>query len=190
MAAPDHQSGVLVDWETRVPNLHRRADISKVFQKGGELLDPAVAPIVLRLAKSIRAGQNAFVSADGIHVVSRALRDLFEEMDPDTHQFLPITVTDVRGVPFGEWFILNVHHRQDTAYDDPADFPNGKEGNRRMAWFQDRTMTIDPARQSGLNLWREARFPDVCVISDRLHDEMKRRDMKFFKAIKLNNRAV
>ncbi|MGC4025605.1 MAG: hypothetical protein QM744_10870 [Mesorhizobium sp.] len=187
MSRPDQHIGELVDWEARVPSLHRRSHISGVFKRGDEQLDPAEAPTVLRINEPAPATQHAFTSSGGIHVIRRALRDLFEEMDPGTHQFLPITVTDRKGQAFGEWYILNVQYRQDTAYDDPADVKN--EGGRSMAWLQDRSMTVDPSRQSGVNLWRETRFPSVCVISDRLHDELKRRGMKFFKTIKLNNRA-
>ncbi|RWM13573.1 MAG: hypothetical protein E5X53_34500 [Mesorhizobium sp.] len=191
MSRPHQRLGELVDWEARVPSLHRRAHISGVFQRGGELLDPAEAPTALRIHDTVPATQHAFTSSGGIHVISRGLRDLFEEMDPGVHQFLPITVTDRKGQPFGEWFILNVGFRQDTAFDDPAEAGTvpDTEGRRGMMWLQDRTMTVDPAKQSGVNLWRETRFPDVCVISDQLHDELKRRGMKFFKAIKLKNRT-
>jgi hypothetical protein len=120
------------------------------------------------------------------------LPDLFEEMDPGMHQFLPIRLVDWDGRPLDrEWFILNVHHRQDTAFDDPAEAGSvpDNEGRRSIMWLQDRTMTVDPAKQSGVNLWRETRFPSVCVISDRLHDALQRRGLTFFKPIKLKNRA-
>jgi len=192
MGPPDQQMGDLSDWEAKVPSLQRRAYLSRVFRTGGELLASAEAPTVLRVNEPIRANQDAFTSQDSIHIVSRALRDLFEEMDPEIHQFLPISLIDAKGQPLDrEWFILNVHYRQDTAFDDPAEAGTvpDTEARRSMMWRQDRTMTVDPAKQSGVNLWRETRFPSVCVISDRLHDELKRRGMKFFKAIKLNNRA-
>jgi hypothetical protein len=185
MDAKNVRTGKLVDWDVTVPSIHRRAEISGVFKFGGELLNRAEVPNELRLGRPVPSGMDLFISTGGIHIVSPRLHDLLVEMDPGVHQFLSITLAGLKGEFYGDWWVLNVHYRQDTAYDEPGEV----KGDRGMAWLGDRAMTVDPARESGVNLWRESRFPSVCVISDRLHAELKRQGIKFFKPVKLKHRT-
>jgi hypothetical protein len=46
---------------------------------------------------------------------------------------------------------------------------------------------VDPARQTGLHLWRETRFIKSLVGSDELVAELKANKLRFFPSFKVTN---
>ncbi|MBL0375290.1 hypothetical protein JJB09_25065 [Rhizobium sp. KVB221] len=179
----------LIDLGIKVPDIHARAKVAGVFKNGERLLKSEEAPEHLVLDKPRARLRDIFKTHNGALVVSEKLRALMEEMDPDLHQFMPVSI-DNRVEP-GRWFILNVHAKQDSVIDDQSDVrPNsGSPANsHEIMYFKyfpaqkgHINATINSARLGGLHVWRERRYPDSLLVSDAFHAELKRRKIEFFE---------
>ena len=84
-------------------------------------------------ARRVGAGLNVYPQLDfhtmsGSALVSEAVRDLIEELEPNTHQFFPIEVTMGKtDVPYGMYFKLMPCNRLDTMDRDNS-FPLNARG--------------------------------------------------------------
>jgi hypothetical protein len=192
-SAPDIVLAVLADFEQKVPEVSRRAEISGVFRSGTRRLLPEEIPERLRLEQPLKNLRDIFISDGGVLIVSRALHDLLEEMDPGVHQFSPIAVERLSTA--GERFVLNVYVKQDSIIDEQSNVRRhaGMPDNRDVMYINylpagNVDITLDRSKLAKVNLWREKRYPGSLLLSDELNDELKRHDLKFFVRYKSNVR--
>ena len=187
---PQHQRGALVDWESIVPDLQRRADISGIWSHGRGTLDPKEMPKAVSL-KWYRSLAPVFSSDGGIIICSAQLKGVLGEFDPGLHQFIPIKITFQSGeVPEGSFFILNVHHMLDTIIDEKtkADIgplmPNSSNRHYRLvSGFATKVgdITVRKSKLTSVNLWRELAYPGLYMMSDRLRQWLEQEKLAFFE---------
>jgi hypothetical protein len=188
---PDFIYGDLVDFELRVPNLRRRAEISGVWKYGTARLNALEMPTLLRLQKKPKILPSVFSSEDGITICSRNLRDLIEALDPGQHQFLPITLLH-RETPIFEddTFIMNVHKTFDTIDEKHTKASRGAVpalGRPRelfrylnIGLVKKNDIAVSKSLLPNINLWREKNY-SIYMMSDALFETLKQRRMRFFK---------
>jgi hypothetical protein len=176
--------GEFVDWETIVPSLHRRADISGLFLLGRGLLDPAEMPRLVRLQGRIAPFRDFFSSYGGIPIASDRLRRLLEAMDPGVHQFIPIDVMWSADGQIHPRYILNVHVQKDSVIDEKSNVRiNAADRNNmsiRMGHLDDQ-LTLDRSKLTDVNIWRERRYGGHYFLSDALCDAFKRENITFLE---------
>ena len=190
---PQHQRGALVDWESIVPDLQRRADISGIWSHGRGTLDPKEMPKAVSL-KWYRSLAPVFSSDGGIIICSAQLKGVLGEFDPGLHQFIPIKITFQSGeVPEGSFFILNVHHMLDTIIDEKTKADSGPqmpgESNRHYKYLhigadKDGDVTVDKLKLTSTNLWREKAYTGLYMMSDRLQQRLEQEKLAFFEPYK------
>ena len=186
---PYFELGRLVDFIAKVPDVHRRVYISSIFTDGLTTLDPAETPEHLALDNPlVKTLADMFQSQDGVCVVSRALRDLMEGLDPGLHQFLPIMLDGSSQA--GERFILNVHIKQDSVVvgrtnAQPVHGAAGTPAILRLGSFlKAGDITVDVSRLGKANAWRESRCLGALLFSDSLHDQIKQQKLRVLPLLK------
>ena len=186
--APHFILATLTDFEEKVPDIHARVEVALVFKNGVRLLNQEETPEHLVLNKPRARLRDLFKTYSGALIVSEKLRALMEEMDPDVHQFMPISI-DNRAEP-GRWFILNVHVKQDSVVDDQSDVrPNfGSPDSHEIMYFEyfpapkgHINATINTSALGGLHVWRERRYSNSLLVSDAFHAELKSRKIEYFE---------
>jgi hypothetical protein len=194
-SAPHVQIGETPGFELKFSERKRLSEVTKVFSSGKALLDSAETPDRLQVHSRVDKLPDLFSSRNAILICSGRLRDLLEELDPGVHQFIPITVEQYSGMrPPQAHFILNVHYKQDSIVDELSDVRRNAlvPNNRNILYFnfpykansKSVDVVIDRSKLSDVNLWREMRYPESLLISDRLHNELKQRKITFFKPLK------
>jgi hypothetical protein len=175
------------DFETVVPDIDRRAELSNIFLYGGALLVPDEMPNFMRIANKIEVPPDIFSSFDGIVIANDRMRRGLEELDPGVHQFIPITVyLKSKELAEGSWYILNVHYKQDSVVDELSNvrpMSHQQPNTRPMMVIKfkrrDNQVTIDRSKLSGVNLWREAGYLGAYFLSDQLHSALSAQKIKF-----------
>ena len=151
----------------------------------GHRLDETTNPTlssIYRVAKMI--GQSKTLP-DIFHAgpevcVNQSLRDTVESLEPDVHQFLPITLLRANGVPFaGQYYLLNIGQVLESVVFDRSNLrwektPNGEAYVQRGLNSAD-YRTLSKAKIERKHLWREAIYLRDIYLSDDL-----------FKLFKLN----
>jgi hypothetical protein len=151
--------------------------------EGGRLLDETTYPTlssIYRVAKMIgrsktlpdifRAGQEV--------CVNQSLRDAVESLEPNVHQFLPITLLRTKDMPFaGSYYLLNITQTLNSVVFEKSNLrweiaPNGKslvQPGLNPADYR----TLRKAEIKGRHLWREKVYlPDI-YMSDELFNLFK-----------------
>jgi hypothetical protein len=187
--APHFLGGELIDFAEKVPSLERRAEVAQVFDDGTRLLQADEIPTHLLLDRPAKRFRDIFQSQDGILVISPALHDLLQQLDPGVHQFSPISLDHIPAA--GPRFALNVHFKQDSIVDAKSSVRRnaGMPDNRNVMYINFRPegvdLVVDSSRLASVNLWRERRYPSSLLLSDRLHSEIVNRQLKFFPVIRV-----
>ena len=185
--APHFIIGDMSDFEKKVPDMRRRADISGVFRNDGQLLDPEETPEHLVLHRRGKAPpRDIFKTHGGAMVASDRLRLLMEEMDPGCHQFLPISIDN--RPEFEPRYILNVHATKDTIIDDQSDVkPSWHTTGREKMHFTFPAhlkgpvqIAFSPAAMNGPHVWRERRYASSLIISDAFEAALREGKLAFF----------
>jgi hypothetical protein len=186
-SAPDMQSGEFTDFEEKVPDRSRRAEISTIFRYGNGFLNPSEVPGTLLVYIAVHKLPLIFKSNSGVHIVQEPLRQLLERMDLGIHHFLPIEVCQFDGTPCpNPCHVLNVHVMQDSIIDEKSDVRRnaGMPDNPNVMYinfpYRGVEVTVDNSRLSGVNLWREKRYPGSLLMSDALHSAIRIKGFKFF----------
>ena len=156
---------------------------------GTRLALPEEVPKELILEKPRKTWPDAFFTRNMLLVVREPVRAIIDRLDPDVHQFFPISIRTKRGVETeGPWFAMNVTARQDSVVLERSLYIPSKDRPDKLNLFYDAATTkdivVDPARQTGLHLWRETRFIKSLLGSDELVAELKANKLKFFPSFK------
>lgn len=181
-----------VEWYTRYPipgpNDDYALNIVNAWRDGKRRLLPEEVPHDLILEKPRKSWPDMFRASAGMTVVRQPVKEAIERLDPDIHQFWPITVHTKRGIEIdGPWFGMNVTVRQDSIQFIPG------SGIRRSEEFPDKLnkisyeekdVTVDPSKLGAVNLWREQRFIGSLLASDALIAAFKEAGLKTYKSFK------
>ena len=184
-----YQSSDLPGWEEKVPDGDRRSAACRIFRDGRDRLDPSDVPDVVRLLTRPKRRPDGFIVMNYIHVVTGAVRDTIEALDPGRHQFVPLAVVEKDGTPAGgEWFALNVMHRQDTLIPERSNAPmNGlfPEGTSYTP-ISDDGIALDLAKLDDSHLWREQRLRhgSALFMSHALREALKANGLRVFRQIR------
>jgi hypothetical protein len=184
-----------VDWDKKVPNLHRQVEISGYWRYGGVILDPLEMPEALKLEKRRKSLPDTFRADNAIVICSERINAVLEELDPGVHQFFPIRILQPDGKPVeGRHYILNVHHSLDTIVDEltestnfPSTVPGNPKRHEKMLTYnseQESGVAFRKSRLTSVNLWREIAYPGLYMMSDRLYERLRRDGLSFFKILK------
>ncbi len=197
----DFQRGDTPKFAKQVPDLAARAEYAAIYKNGTRALIRAEVPdelILDRRRKSLAAG---FLSVNGLFIVKGEIREILENLDPGMHQFFPIDVKyGTTSRPEGQFYVLNLTAQQDSIIDDLSTvepfpvFTNATppqiappDRNKMSILYADGHVTVDPARQSGLSIWRERRYPGSYLISDQFHDMLVAQGLKFLTPFQTKN---
>lgn len=162
-------------FEKQVPDLSTRAKISSVFKNGTRELEVQEVPAKLVLGKKRKALGGVFITRNGLFIINGQVRDILEGLDPNVHQFFPIEVVYKGGSkPEGDYFVLNVTAQQDSIVDEASSvksapmpkqihpyIPGDHDPERMTITHYKKNITVRPSAQTGLNMWRKARYPRV-----------------------------
>lgn len=178
--------GDFQDFEAKVPDLVRRVEIATTFKVGDRLLPPEETPQHLRIQRPDKRLRDIFVADRGAMVVSQSLHDLMEEMDPGRHQFLPLSIDNLRDGSV--WYILNVYAKQDSIVDDKSEVEpySWSKSNESMKMPSlgfgsgPLSVTFDTSVMTGLNVWREKRYNGRLFVSDAFMAAVARKNLTFF----------
>jgi len=189
LVEPYFVSGTFQDLESKVPDLDHRVEIAGIFKAGDRLLLPEETPQHLVLDRPGKHPRDIFQTHNGAMVVSQALRGLMEEMDPECHQFMPLTIDNLSDGK--NWFILNVHAKQDSIVDEESDVEQRFESTGKemmgIPSFGYETiplkLTFRKSEMRDLNLWRERRYKGYLFCSDKFEEKIRNEKLKFFKFI-------
>lgn len=167
----------------------RLLDILNAWGHGSRPALPEEVPKNLVLDKPIKSLPEAFWSTDGLLVVREPVRAIIDRLDPGLHQFFPIRIRTKRGVETeGPWFAMNVTAMQDSIVLERSHYKKSSYMPDRLNSFYASSTTkdivVDPARQSGLHLWREKRFIKSLLGSDALVAELEALNMKFYPSFR------
>ena len=171
----------------KVPDMHRRADISGLFIAGGQLLAPNETQEHLILHKKGKAPlRDIFGTRSGAMIVSENLRLLMEELDPGCHQFLSLSIDNRPDA--APRYILNVHATKDSVIDDQSDVkPNPLSTGRDNMYFSynsydkgPRNIAFSAAALDGPHAWRERRYRHSLLISDAFATAINERQLRIF----------
>ena len=130
------------------------------------------------------------MTTNGMYVVSGAAKAIIEGLDPGVHQFSPLTIHTKRGLEVeGPWFAMHVTAQQESIVKERSKvyLPDGSSERLHQFHYERKDVTVDPSRQSGVNLWREHYFTYSLLASDALFDALKAADLKFFRRFKAKN---
>ena len=201
---PHFQSGELVGWEDKVPDLQRRVEIYKVFKDGclgrprkidvdsiaidriPTLLCPDEMPEKLVLRGPPSRVPGAFTSHNSICIVTQPIREAIEGLEPGVHQFLPIEVffkTSGKQLK-NPCFILNVHQQKSMIVKDQEAVranPVGEAAAFYTIYWHKKPIWVEKPSEGNPHLWREPGFKEIMVMSDALKSALDARGLKFFK---------
>ncbi|THH38284.1 hypothetical protein E4Z66_01555 [Aliishimia ponticola] len=149
-------------------------------------------PKVLLAERARKTWPDAFTTTNGLYVVSGAAKHVIEGLDPGIHQFFPLKIQTKRGIDIpGPWFAMNVHVKQDSIVMEKSRVNKSQRKPDELSRFwgdtKDGDVVVDPAKQSGIHLWREARFIGSLLASDELIAAFKVQGVKFFPSFKATN---
>lgn len=191
LVGPIVQIGRIEGWEQKIPDVHRRAEISDVFQNGGRLLAPDELPESVVLERRRDRLPDGFRTDRGLHVASDAARQAVEELELGRHQFFPLVLRWRNGEPVGgTWWGVNVTQRRDSVVEEGSrvrrmfrDDEPVRAGTRQdvLHLLDHKQIVLDPARTGGAHLWREERFISELFCSDALQAALKARGLKVFR---------
>ena len=128
-----------------------------------------------------------FKTTNGLPIVRQPAKDIIDGLDPGLHQFFPLEIKTKRGLDIeGPWFAMNVTAKQDSIVlgrSTTRQNPNFPETLNYVS-YEAKWVTVDPAKQTGMHLWREQRFNSSLLGSDTLVDALKAAGLKFFPCFK------
>lgn len=188
----DFVDGDCPEFEKRVFELGLGSEYSDVYSNGTRKLKQNEVPEELVLAKKTKLLPGGFETIASLFIVQDTVAKILENLDPGVHQFLPISLRyKSRSVPEGKYFVLNVTARQDSIVDDLSRvesvplpkqihpyIPGDHDPDRMKIIHFKKSVTVDPGKQSGLNMWREKRYAGSYLISDAFFDALKARDLR------------
>ena len=183
------QDSDLPGYDQKVPDLSRRAELSKCFRNGKDRVDPAVVPDVVRLhGRKGRDFPDGFKVYDGILLVTGVVKAVIEGLDPGRHQFVPIHVTEEDGTPIEkDWHILVVTHRQDTLVPEASSDLRWNEPVHQVPGYYNyihpEDIALDLARLDGSHLWRERQLQGgrTLFMSHALRTALKDRGLRVLR---------
>lgn len=173
-------------------------DQSEVYRDGTRQLKPTEVPNELVLSQKRKSLPGGFKTIGSLFVIQDAVVDILQELDPDVHQFLPISLRYKGGsVPDGKFFVLNVTARQDSIIDKQSSVksvplpkqihpyvPGDHDPERMKIIHFRKNVTVDPKKQAGLNMWRERRYAGSYLISDTFFDALKSQNLRLMGSFK------
>ena len=154
-----------------------RADWAKYFAYGCGEMDLADMPRSIALQK-VSNMKPMFLA--GFWVVEEVVKEIMEGIDPERHQFVPISLTTWMDRPLedGKWFMMNVYCHQSSIIDDMTNAKpvRGYEETREkmLLNYLIPKITVDSAKLSqDIHFWREDRYLDSLFMSDALYERLK-----------------
>ncbi|WP_146681533.1 imm11 family protein [Thioclava sp. F28-4] len=181
------------EWKANYPYLgeagKKTLEIVQAFREGRRKMLPEEIPKNLIADKPRKNWPDIFITTNGLLVVREPVREVLERLDPGIHQFFPFDLKTKRGVAInGPWFAMNVTAEQDSIVLERSRVHLSESDPERLNSFfvepQDGDVVVDPARQSGLNLWREKRFNMSLLGSDAFQTELEAKGIKFFPSFR------
>jgi len=181
------------EWEKRFPvpgpKGEKAVEIVNAWKNGTRksLFDEMPRELITR--KPRKSWPDAFQTTNGLLVVSDAAKSVLERLDPETHQFFPLSLRSKSGAEIeGPWFSMNVTATQDSILVERSRILTNPRAPDRLCSFYPDTkpeyVVIDSERQSGWNFWREMRFQGSLLGSDTLIEALHAENIRFFPSIK------
>lgn len=177
--APYKQIGMLYGDVFDEQDVQGRGKVAEVFHGGGRELLPEEQPgrVDLTDTDDLAEVPGWFSCRDRALVVSQAVHDVLQALEPGRHQIWPVTLTH-KDQPFDRnpWFLLNIWRRV-ASVDHGASAVKMAKGfdrvERPKLEVRKRQVTLRPGAGEGAHLWRDDEFPDILVMSDTLADALE-----------------
>lgn len=174
------------------PEGEKAVSIAGAWKFGRRPLEAREMPKVLLTTRSRKVWPSAFETTNGLNVVAEDAKGIIEAFDPGTHQFFPLKLQSKRGIEVpGPWYAMHVHVEQNSILVEQSRVSVNKNNPQKLCSFYSDTdpsqVFVDPARQSGLHLWREARFAGSLLGSDAFVAELNAKQIKFFPSFKITD---
>lgn len=131
---------------------------------------------------TLKAGDRIpdFHTGPGSFLVSEAVRDIIEDLDPDVHQFVKVDIVLPDGTPYPHQQFYFFRCRQALNAVDPESNPEVKESSLRPSnttpvdltplriYHRTTPLAVFADRLNGAGIWREMRSPNYHFLSDAL----------------------
>lgn len=179
------------EWLERFPPVGDKMEesmrITRAWKTGNTKLSAEQFPKKLVAQKPRKSWPDMFKTAGGLMIASGKAKDIIDGLDTGLHQFFPLKIHTKRGLEVtGPWFAMNVTEQQNSIVLEKTRFfrsPSAPEYLHSFA-HEHKDVTVDPSRQSGVNLWREYSFQGSLLGSDALFEALKDAGLKFYHRYK------
>lgn len=175
------QLGKYPEFEERVSREEHRISVD-AWKHGDHQLKPEQVPKKLILFKPRKNLRDAFRSLNGISVVSDAMREVIETLDPGLHQFFPIQVEFPRGkLPEKKYNVIIISTKKKTIIPELSEVDGPRYGKFYSVVEYRKDVSFAPVCRDGAHMWREEGFRNEHFISDELAAAIKAKELKYLK---------
>lgn len=186
----------MVEWKERFPSWGPRSEVTARivdgWRSGARKLEAEQMPRVLIAEKPRKSWPDMFMTKNGLIVIRDAVKSIVEAYDPQIHQFFPLKLETKRGLDIeGPWFAMNVTEQFETIVIKDS-IVNGVGGMTELnsISYSYRNVTVNPACQPDVHLWRERTFFNSMFASDELIGAVKAAELKIFPYFKAKTLKV
>jgi hypothetical protein len=180
----------MVEWKERFPQWGPGSEVTARivdgWRSGARKLEAEQMPRVLIAEKPRKSWPDMFMTTNALIVVRDAVKSIVEDYDPQIHQFFPLKLETKRGLDIeGPWFAMNVTEQRETIVIGDS-IVNRVEGMPELnsISYSYRDVTVNPAFQPNIHLWRERTFRRSMFASDELIGAVKAAELKIFPYFK------
>jgi len=153
----------------------------------GEHIDPATGPGTGSIVNSHKSLPEIFRQSG--FCVHQKFKDAVEGLEPDIHQFIPVTLLRKSGEPFeGQYYLMRVCQFIDAVIKEKSDLETGiNENTGNEVWYLrgDPHLTVEAKKIKGRHLWwGDTQLIGAYFCSDELHaiyEEQKMKKVDFYK---------
>jgi len=167
----------------------QNVDVTKVFHVGGRQLQDDECPRRIDFRKNQKGIASVFRVNCGLYVIQQPLKDLLDELDLGAHQIWQIDAFKKDGEPFEtQCYGINVHRSLQTLIREKTltQKSAGKYPNVcRVRGARKYHAEIDSLKIGSAHWWREEDVASWMVISDVFDKELKKRKLRFFPRVKI-----
>ena len=167
----------------------QNVDVTKTFRIGGRLLQDDECPRRIDFRKNQKGIASVFRANCGLYVIQQPLKDLLDELDAGAHQIWQIDAFKKDGEPFEtQCYGINVHRSLQTLIPEKTltqksagDLPTVSRVRGARKYHAE----IDSLKIGSAHWWQEGGVASWMVISDVLDKELKKRKLRFFPRVKI-----
>ena len=183
---PFQQDGSYDDYLKRPTDLDELVNLTRAWKDGEDIgsltSDQIPKSIKIKGIKKTTKLPDAFRVLNALPLVSDALRDVIERMDPGIHQFFPVDLTLPAGrKPETGFNVIIVTTKKKTILSELSEVSGPRYGTAYTLKSPGSKVVFSPRCLEGSNIWREVGYRGRLFISNELESVIRSEKLKFLK---------